>query len=268
MTAILWNAEYYSYFDYNLTSSAQNIYTLADNTSTPLSLAGAPEGYQVGFQLSQLYPFWTGAAPESIKGDATAIRRAFARVEEALDTEAGAISATNLFTGQQWDEPNVWPPLQYIAIQGLLNAPLEVRDDDDAQTAQDYVWTQQLALRLAQRYTDSLYCTWRSTGGATAGEPQLPGAEGNGTIFEKYSDEAINARGGGGEYTVVEGFGWSNGVLIWAVDQFGQKLTTPDCGNITAAAPPSTRRRRSAVELSKRDAMWIRGTEENKMFRR
>lgn len=35
-------------------------------------------------------------------------------------------------------------------------------------------------------------------------------------MFEKYSDEAINARGGGGEYAVVEGFGWTNGVLIWA----------------------------------------------------
>jgi alpha,alpha-trehalase len=100
--------------------------------------------------------------------------------------------------------------------------------------------------------------------------PQLPGAEGNGTIFEKYSDEAINARGGGGEYTVVEGFGWSNGVLIWAVDQFGQKLTTPDCGNITAAAPPESaaKKKRSAVEISKRDAQWIKGTKENKMSRR
>ena len=268
MTAILWNAEHYSYFDYNLTSSTQNIYTLADNTSTPLSLAGAPAGYQVGFQLSQLYPFWTGAAPESIKGNPTALRRVFARIEEALDSEAGAISATNLFTGQQWDEPNVWPPLQYIVIQGLLNTPLEVSEDDDEQTTEDYVWTQDLALRLAQRYTDSLYCTWRSTGGATEEVPQLPGAEGNGTIFEKYSDEAINARGGGGEYTVVEGFGWSNGVLIWAVDQFGQKLQTPDCGNITAAAPPESKRKRSAVELSKRDAMWIKGTKENKMFRK
>lgn len=185
-----------------------------------------------------------------------------------MDTEDGAISATNLFTGQQWDEPNVWPPLQYIAIQGLLNAPLEVSEDDDEQTAEDYIWTQDLALRLAQRYTDSLYCTWRSTGGAVEGVPQLLGAEGNGTIFEKYSDEAINARGGGGEYTVVEGFGWSNGVLIWAVDQFGQKLTTPDCGNITAAAPPASKRKRSAMEIHKRDAAWIKGTKESKMRRK
>jgi alpha,alpha-trehalase len=264
MTALLWNQEHYSYFDYNLTSSSQNIYTLADNTSTPLSLAGAPDGQQTWFQVSQFYPFWTGAAPDSIKSDPTAMRRVYARVEELLDTSAGAISATNLATGQQWDEPNVWPPLQYILMQGLLNTPLEVGADDSEQTTEDYIWTQDLALRLAQRYTDSLYCTWRSTGGATEEVPQLPGVEGNGTIFEKYSDEAINARGGGGEYVVVEGFGWSNGVLIWAVDEFGQRLQTPDCGNITAAQPEGQMKKRSAVELSKRDAGWIKGAKSSK----
>jgi alpha,alpha-trehalase len=264
MTALLWNQEHYSYFDYNLTSSSQNIYTLADNTSTPLSLAGAPDGQQTWFQASQFYPFWTGAAPDSIKSDPTAMRRVYARVEELLDTSAGAISATNLATGQQWDEPNVWPPLQYILMKGLLNTPLEVGADDSEQTTEDYIWTQDLALRLAQRYTDSLYCTWRSTGGATEEVPQLPGAEGNGTIFEKYSDEAINARGGGGEYVVVEGFGWSNGVLIWAVDEFGQRLQTPDCGNITAAQPEGEMKKRSAVELSKRDAGWIKGAKSSK----
>ncbi|KAH7064134.1 Six-hairpin glycosidase-like protein [Paraphoma chrysanthemicola] len=260
MTTLLWNQEHYSYFDYNLTSSSQNIYTLADNTSTPLSTQGAPEGQQIWFQISQFYPFWTGAAPESIKGDPSAMRRVFARVEELLESRDGAIAATNLVSGQQWDEPNVWPPLQYILMKGLLNTPLEVSEDDDEQTTEDYVWTQELALQLGQRYVDSLYCTWRVTGGSTDDVPQLPGAQGNGTIFEKYADESTNAAGGGGEYEVVEGFGWSNGVLIWAVDQFGEKLQTPDCGNITAAnlGGGDAKKKRSAVELSKRDAKWIK----------
>jgi len=94
-------------------------------------------------------------------------------------------------------------------------------------------------------------------------------------MFEKYSDEAINARGGGGEYAVVEGFGWTNGVLIWAAvskveimvqrmkarltilqDVFGQQLTTPDCGNITAAHTENAKR--SAVELHFRDAEFVK----------
>lgn len=102
MTALLWNAEYYSYFDYNMTSYSQNIFTIADNTTTPLSVSGAPPGQQIAFQASQFYPFWTGAAPDSIKSDPTAIRRVFARVEELLDDRGGAIAATNLRTGQQW----------------------------------------------------------------------------------------------------------------------------------------------------------------------
>lgn len=261
MTTLLWSPEHYSYFDYNLTSSSQNIYTLADNTSTPLSTQGAPPGLQIWFQISQFYPFWTGAAPESIKNDPSAMRRVFARIEELLEDRNGAIAATNLQTGQQWDEPNVWPPLQYVLMQGLLNTPLEVNEGDNEATTADYTWTQDLALQLAQRYLDSLYCTWRVTGGATTDVPQLPNSEGNGTIFEKYSDASTNAAGGGGEYTVVEGFGWSNGVLIWAVDQFGQRLRTPDCGNITAAdIGDEARRKRSAVELSRRDARWVKKT--------
>lgn len=264
MTTLLWSPEHYSYFDYNLTSSSKNMYTLADNTSTPLSLQGAPPGQQVWFQISQFYPFWTGAAPESIRSDPKAIRRAFARIEELLQSRAGAIAATNLVTGQQWDEPNVWPPLQYILMQGLLNTPLQLSDtsSSDNQTSQDYIWTQDLALQLAQRYTDSLFCTWRVTGGATTQVTQLPGAEGNGTIFEKYADQSTNARGGGGEYEVVEGFGWSNGVLIWAVDRFGQRLKTPECGDIRAAniedGGAKRKRERSAVELEKGDARWVK----------
>jgi alpha,alpha-trehalase len=266
MTTLLWNAEHYSYFDYNLTSSSQNVYTLADNTSTPLSLSGAPPGHQVAFSVSQFYPFWTGAAPESIKSSPSAMRRVFARIAELLDSRAGAIAATNLVSGQQWDEPNVWPPLQYIIMQGLLATPLDVTSDDTTQTTADYVWTQDLALRLAQRYLDSLYCTWRVTGGSTTGVPKLSGAQGNGTIFEKYADESTNAAGGGGEYQVVEGFGWSNGVLIWAVDVFGEKLVEPQCGNITAANLGGNKKR-SAVELEKRDARWVVGAKEVRKFR-
>lgn len=199
MTAILWDSEHWSYFDYNLTSGAKNIYTVADDTTTDSDTNGAPENRQIWLTPAQFYPFWTGAAPEHVKNNASAVRRAFSRIDEALEKKAGAIAASNLFTGQQWDEPNVWPPLQYIIIQGLLNTPLESEGTDD-----DYVWTQELALKLAQRYLDSTFCTWRVTGGSTPDLPKLPGLseEANGTMFEKYADNSTNAAGGGGEYEV------------------------------------------------------------------
>ncbi|KAF2242436.1 glycoside hydrolase family 37 protein [Trematosphaeria pertusa] len=256
MTALLWDPEHFSYFDYNLTSGTKNIYIPRDNTTVADDLHGAPAGQQVFFNIAQFYPFWTGAAPDAMKNDPSSLRRAFTRIEELLNDRAGAIAATNLQTGQQWDEPNVWPPLMYILMQGLLNSPVDAASDN--QTAADYVWTQDLALRLAQRYLDSTFCTWRVTGGATPDMPRLQDAEGNGTMFEKYGDNSTNAAGGGGEYTVVEGFGWTNGVLIWAADLFGQQLKTPDCGNITAADISDKKRKRNAVELPKRDAAWIK----------
>jgi len=261
MTTLLWDNEHYAYFDYNMTAGAKDIYVPSDNTTIPSDTTGAPAGKEVFLSPVQFYPFWTGAAPDSITNNPTNLRRAYSRIEELLDDRAGAIAATNLQTGQQWDEPNVWPPLQYIVMKGLLNAPLESEGETSNATTEDYVWTQDLALRLAQRYLDSTFCTWRVTGGSTPDEPKLTGATGNGTMFEKYSDETTNAAGGGGEYTVVEGFGWTNGVLIWAADVFGQQLKTPECGNITAAQIGGSARRRrdqAAVELSHRDAKWVK----------
>jgi hypothetical protein len=33
--------------------------------------------------------------------------------------------------------------------------------------------------------------------------------------------------GGGGEYIVQEGFGWTNGVTLWILNKFGTNLTAP-----------------------------------------
>jgi len=148
MTALLWDNEHYAYFDYNLTAGAKDIYIPADNTTISSDKNGAPAGKEVYLSPTQFYPFWTGAAPDEIKSNPTNLRRAYGRIEELLDDRAGAIAATNLVTGQQWDEPNVWPPLQYIIIQGLLNAPLDsssLTPEASNQTATDYIWTQSLA---------------------------------------------------------------------------------------------------------------------------
>ena len=118
-------------------------------------------------------------------------------------------------------------------------------------------------MNLTQRYLDSAFCTWRVTGGSTPGFPQLAGLNDDavGTISEKYNSTTTNAAGGGGEYEVVEGFGWSNGVLIWAGDVFGQQLTTPRCGNISAAdVEPGSKKKRSALLLDKRDSQWLKKT--------
>lgn len=93
-------------------------------------------------------------------------------------------------------------------------------------------------------------------------------------MFEKYSDQSLNEAGSGGEYEVVVGFGWSNGVLIWTADTFRDKLQTPGCEDLLAAAGGETEKERrtrskhggggrgggtkapSAVELDYFDATW------------
>ncbi|TGJ88171.1 hypothetical protein E0Z10_g557 [Xylaria hypoxylon] len=255
MFDLMWNDKYSSYFDYNLTSNAQNVYVLADKDTTQEQKADAPDGYQVLFNSAQFYPFWLGAAPTHLKNNPLAVRNVYKRVASLLSDKAGGIAATNLKTGQQWDQPSVWPPLMYVIMKGLLNTPPTFGKEDPY-----YIETQELSLSLAQRYLDSTFCTWRSTGGSTEELPRLGGIEdpeAQGIIFEKYSDESINVAGSGGEYEVVEGFGWSNGVLIWAVDTFGNKLKRPDCGSLEPA-PLDLRDSERAVFLSNIDARWTK----------
>lgn len=89
------------------------------------------------------------------------------------------IATTNVTTGQQWDAPNGWAPLQWLAIQGLKKYGEE-----------------QLAATIAQRWVAKNRQVFKATG----------------RLVEKY-DVVGNAAGGGGEYPLQDGFGWTNGVL-------------------------------------------------------
>ncbi|KAG5455355.1 MAG: hypothetical protein BJ554DRAFT_5254 [Olpidium bornovanus] len=53
-------------------------------------------------------------------------------------------------------------------------------------------------------------------------------------MFEKYDARKVGVPGDGGEYVVQEGFGWSNGVVLWILDEFALRLnlTAPEsCQN-------------------------------------
>ena len=91
----------------------------------------------------------------------------------------GGFATTQIASGQQWDSPNGWPPLQWLAIQGVERYG---RSDiaDDARNR----W-----LALGRR-------TYRVTGKMT----------------EKYDVTDLSKRAGGGEYPTQDGFGWTNGV--------------------------------------------------------
>lgn len=97
----------------------------------------------------------------------------------------GGIATTTVATPQQWDEPNGWAPLQWIAVAGLD------RYDERA-----------LADTIAARWVATVSGVFACTG----------------RLVEKY-DVDTGGAGGGGEYPVQDGFGWTNGVTRALLDR-------------------------------------------------
>ncbi len=106
-------------------------------------------------------------------------RRARRRVSRDL-LKAGGIVTTPLASGQQWDAPNGWAPLQWIGISGLRRYSLAP-----------------LAQTIACRWMQSVNRVYEESG----------------KLVEKYDVISIGRSGGGGEYPTQDGFGWTNGVL-------------------------------------------------------
>lgn len=88
-------------------------------------------------------------------------------------------------TGQQWDAPNGWAPLQWITVKGL----------------EQYGYDK-LAKEIADRWIQLCKNVFKRTG----------------KLMEKYNVIDINLEAGGGEYAGQDGFGWTNGVLLALLD--------------------------------------------------
>jgi alpha,alpha-trehalase len=122
--------------------------------------------------LAAVVPLYFGiATPEQGRAVAARLGREFLK--------PGGFVTTLVHTGQQWDAPNGWAPLEWMAIQGVgCYGSQELADAARAR------W-----LRLVRR-------TYRSMG----------------KLMEKYDVEDLSRPAGGGEYPSQDGFGWTNGV--------------------------------------------------------
>ncbi len=107
-------------------------------------------------------------------------RAVAARLEREF-LKPGGFVTTLIASGQQWDAPNGWPPLEWLTIEGVRRYGRA----DLADAARDR-W-----LALNQR-------TYRATGKMT----------------EKYDVVDLRRQAGGGEYPTQDGFGWTNGVAL------------------------------------------------------
>ncbi|MBB4153447.1 alpha,alpha-trehalase [Sphingomonas jinjuensis] len=175
-------------------SIAENCRRLADSACTTryAALASArataiirhlwnPAGYWADYDLdtarvsdqrtaAMAFPLFAGIATRDQA-------RATAAALSPLIGEGG-LRTTLLKTGQQWDNPNGWAPLQWIAITGLRRYGETMAAD-----------------RIKAGWLGSVTRAYAETG----------------KLLEKY-DVAERRPGGGGEYPNQDGFGWTNGV--------------------------------------------------------
>ncbi len=107
------------------------------------------------------------------------------RIEKDFLAEGGLLT-TLVDTGQQWDAPNGWAPLHWVAIQGLRNYGYH-------------------------RLADTIRDRWLST------IDRIYAKEGK--LVEKYNVLSHAILGTGGEYPLQDGFGWTNGVYAALYDE-------------------------------------------------
>lgn len=151
--AVMWNAQEGAYFDYDWKQ---------DRLRDKLTAACVT-------------PLFTGAgSPQKAQRLADTVARRLLR--------PGGIGTTEIVSGEQWDRPNGWAPLQWIAVRGFqqYGQPL-------------------IAGRIRERWlavVRGYFARHRK-------------------IVEKYALSEVTQEGeggGGGEYPLQDGFGWTNGV--------------------------------------------------------
>lgn len=142
-----------------------------------------------------LFPLYLKAAT------ADQANRTATAVQAQLVKEGGLVT-TNVNNGQQWDAPNGWAPLQWAAVEGLNN-----------------YGKQTLAKDIGMRFLKNVQTTYDK-------EHKL---------VEKYVVEGNNlGGGGGGEYPLQDGFGWTNGVTLKLMDLYCPKgVVCNNVGDIT-----------------------------------
>ena len=146
-----WDGKRQFYFDYDFVAKKQSaVYSLAAAYPLFMKIATARQAQNV----------------------AQTLQRDFLK--------PGGVTTTLVRTGEQWDAPNGWAPLQWVTIRGLRNYNLT-----------------NLANQVKTRWVAENLRVYKATG----------------KMVEKY-DVISTVAAKGGEYPTQDGFGWTNGVLL------------------------------------------------------
>jgi alpha,alpha-trehalase len=95
--------------------------------------------------------------------------------------QPGGLLSTLVESGEQWDAPNGWAPMQWMAYKGLMN-----------------YGSAGLAEKISRNWNTNVETVFKEKG----------------KITEKYNVVDMLNNAGGGEYPNQLGFGWTNGVYL------------------------------------------------------
>lgn len=125
VTAVLWHDEVGAWLDYDISNSIKRDYFYPTNIS----------------------PLWTGCYKPEDKEKI--VKHVMKYLQNKNIMYPGGIPTTVEHTGEQWDYPNAWPPLQHIMIIGLNNT------GDEA--------ARRLAFEIAKKWVRSNYKAYNET---------------------------------------------------------------------------------------------------------
>ncbi|MGE5440191.1 MAG: trehalase family glycosidase, partial [Bacteroidota bacterium] len=131
------------------------------------------EGRQTGvISLAGCFPMYFGIAKPEYA------ERIAENLKKNFLRPGGLVTTLNE-THEQWDAPNGWAPLEWISVKALREYGLD-----------------SLAEEIKTRWVSLNGSVYKRTG----------------RMMEKYNVENLELFGGGGEYPLQDGFGWTNGV--------------------------------------------------------
>eukprot|EP01124_Arcella_intermedia_P028059 TRINITY_DN562_c0_g1_i1.p1 TRINITY_DN562_c0_g1~~TRINITY_DN562_c0_g1_i1.p1 ORF type:complete len:541 (+),score=96.18 TRINITY_DN562_c0_g1_i1:130-1752(+) len=136
---------------------------------------------------SNWFPIWSGAYDNTNRLNDNLL-------ESLLSSglvQQGGVQSTISFSGQQWDSPNSWAPHQSLVVRSLqrLGTPKALA----------------AAEKVAKQWIDATHIGYQKTK----------------MMHEKYNAYVPGDAGTGGEYPPQVGFGWTNGVTLEFLEEFG-----------------------------------------------
>ncbi|XP_020247179.1 probable trehalase [Asparagus officinalis] len=156
MTSIFWNEEMGQWLDYWL-----------------IGECGSEDVHQFDLRnqnqnvfASNFIPLWI----QENNTDGPAVDKVLKSLQTSGLIHPAGIATSLVNTGQQWDFPNGWPPLQHMIVEGLVRS-----GSPEARS---------LAEDIAIRWLKTNYAAFKKSG----------------TMQEKYDVESCGEAGGGGEY--------------------------------------------------------------------